>query len=455
MSTSLSGHDSVSLSDVRGHTLRISVRAHVGVFVREVDLSVPAVSAISEMLPEITELCGAPQITRPWRASTAAGQGIDMAVPLHATGLTHGSVIILSPAEPVDAPILRDSAEALVVHSRGSGAAGALTGAAAVGSILVVVLLLPFIGVPYALAAGAGTALLVLIWFRRRTLLAPVITLLAAASAATFVLGGSAPVPGVEWAWVVLAATGTTVATLTLLSALGAVGSRFLAATATAALLVSVCCLGFAVPAGSATPTPVSVVAALGVVAGLVAISATPSLATTLAGLEVPRLPTAGQDLSIADGNQPDVDVRARCAGLLADGMALGTAAVMVPSLLAFSWVGGLGPQLLALATAGATVLHAARYRPTVPAYSLAVTAFAGMAGAVLAAATQPTTATVLIAAATVIALTTAVGWAGRVSTVEPTTAVWWERMEIASIVAALPLAAWVGGLFALVRGLG
>lgn len=452
MSTSLSGHDAVSLSDIRGHTLRISVRVHVGVFVREVDLSVPAVSAISEMLSEITELCGAPQITRPWRASTVAGRGIDMSVPLHASGLTHGSVIILSPAEPVDAPILRDSAEALVVHSRGSGAAGALTGAAAVGSVLVAVLLAPFIGAPPALAAGAATALLLLIWFRHRTLLALVVTLLASASAATFVLGDLAltPTAGAEWAWVILAAAGAALASLALLSALGAAGTRFLAAAATCAILVSISCLGFTLRAGSP-----SAVAALGVVAGLVAISATPSLATTLAGLGVPRLPTAGQDLSIADGHQPDVDLRARRAGLLADGMALGTAVVMVPSILTFSWAGGIGPQLLALATAGATVLHAARYRPTVPAYSLATTAFAGLAGAVVAAVSQPTTATLIIAAATVLILTTSVGWASRVSTVEPTTAVWWERVEIVSIVAALPLAAWVGGLFALVRGLG
>lgn len=441
---------STSLSDVRGHTIRLSVRIHVGVFVREIDLSLPAVSAISEMLPEITQLCGAPQITRPWRASTAAGQAIDMAVPLHATGLTHGSVIILSPAEPVDAPILRDSAEALVVHSRGSGAAGALTGAAAVGSVLVVILLAPFFGPSVGLAAGAATALLVLIWFRHRTLLAPVVVLLASAAAATFVLGDVSAAQDVEWAWVILAAAGTALACLALLGVLRAAGIRFLAAATTFMVLASIACLGFTLRADS----PVAV-AALGVVAGLVAISASPSIATTVAGLSVPRLPTAGQDLSVADGNQPDVDSRALRAGLVADGMALGTAAVMVPSILIVAASGGLGPQLLSLATAGATVLHSARYRPTVPAYCLAATALSGLAGAAIAAAVSPTTATLIIGVSTTVLTLSAVGWATRVSTIQPTTAVWWERLEIAAIVAALPLAAWVGGLFALVRGLG
>lgn len=439
------------------HTLRISVRVHVGAFHREVDLSLPATSAIAELLDEVLAFCEAPRISRPWRATTAAGMPLDMTLPLHRTPLEHGSVLVLTPAEPVDAPIIRDSAEALVTQTTGGGAHGALSAAAALGSVLLSVLLSGFIGWPPALLAGAAVALVTLSWQRKRMSLAPVAVSLSTAAAITFVTSSTSstvPQTPAEWAWTVLAACGTALLVVAVTAALRAIPLRLLAAVITTALLAAASCLGFLLPATDQV-SPFAPMGALALVLGIIVLALAPGLVAGLAGLRVPQLPTAGEDLSVADEVQPDVDARARRARLLADGVSAGAAAVLVVSVLLVGWLGGLGPQLLALSVAGATVLHSARHRSVVPAWSLALVALASLSAAVLAAYQSPSTTTLVIGALTVLALVTAVLWAGRVRAIEPTTTAWWERLEVAAIIASFPLAAWVGGLFALIRGLG
>lgn len=430
------------------------MRIHVGGFHREVDLSIPASSAVAEILDEVLAIAEAPRISRPWRASTVAGLNVDMSLPLHLTELGHGSVLVLTPAVPIDAPIIRDSAEALVAQTTGGGARGALSTAAALASVLLSALLAPTIGWPGALAAGAAALLVLLIWQRHRTELSPVVVGLSTAAATLAVTGGEQPTAASEWAWLLLAAVGTTLLGLVVVAALGAIATRVLACMATVALLLAASCLGVLLPS-SVPGFPVAAIASVAVVTGLVAIAASPSLVTTLAGLRVPQLPTAGQDLSIADGNQPDVDDRALNARRLADGVSLGTAIVLVIAALAVGTTGGLAAQLLTLAVAGATVLHAARHRSPVPAWSLAAITLASLAAVVLAALVTPTITTLIIAGLSVVALFTAPLWASRVHTVDPTTVVWWERLELAALILCFPLAAWVGGLFALVRGLG
>lgn len=188
----------------------------------------------------------------------------------------------------------------------------------------------------------------------------------------------------------------------------------------------------------------------------LALVSFGPGVAAKAAGLHVPALPTAGQDLTISDAAQPDVQHRARRAGRLTDGMAVGAALIAVPAALLTGWHGGLWPQLLCVTVAGAVLMHAARHRSPAPGWSLAVIGLSACAGTALAAVRgEQHPATVALAAAAALAALTAVLWAPRVRELEPTTMAWWERAEFLAVLACLPLAVHVTGLFGVIRGLG
>src|SRR5699024_7535458 len=98
-------------------SVRVTVRCHVGEFRKEADLALPASSSFNEMITEVTDLVGAPSVSRPWRISTAGGRLVDPSAPLSATQLVDGSVVLLSPSEELPAPVIRDSAEALIASS--------------------------------------------------------------------------------------------------------------------------------------------------------------------------------------------------------------------------------------------------------------------------------------------------------------------------------------------------
>lgn len=420
------------------HSLRLTTRLHVGGFHREIDLTLPTSSAIAEVLPEVLELAEAPQITRPWRASTVGGKALDMSSPLAETGLHHGHVLVLTPAEPVDAPIVRDSAEALVAHSSGRGAVGGLTAAVITGAIMAITLLNSYVELEWALLAGAVLAVMSA---RQHPLLALPIAALVAYACARLVTGGSlidAPT------WALITAASAALVTLAVLGLVGAVGTR------TAGGIGAASAIAYAASIGALLSFEAAAASAL--VAGVALVTCTPGLVTTLAGLEVPRLPTAGQDLAVADGNPPDTDERARRAGRIHDGMSIGTAAGMLVALGYLASLDGWAPLLLSLAIAGATILHAARHRRLVPAWALSAVGLGALLAAAEAAASD--LAAVIVGMVALVAVT-AGRWADHIRTMAPTTAAWLERAEFVAVIAVLPLAGWVGGLFALIRGLG
>lgn len=431
------------------HVLRLTVRVHVGAFHREVDLSVPAGSTLADVAPEILDLCAAPQITRPWRATTAAGLPIEQSVALQHSPLDHGSILVLTPAEPVDAPIVRDSAEALVAElGDGHGAFGAAQLATVTGVLALTAIAALFLPLAGAFATGAGAAGAIVIWRRDAHLVALAAVIAAGAAAAAYV----DPTFWTGSGWAAVAGAGAAGLTALLGAALRAVGTRALAAVLTAALLLL---LGAAGDLLDWLPSAAAPAAAV-LLGCLALVSFGPGVAAKAAGLHVPALPTAGQDLTISDAAQPDVQHRARRAGRLTDGMAVGAALIAVPAALLTGWHGGLWPQLLCVTVAGAVLMHAARHRSPAPGWSLAVIGLSACAGTALAAVRgEQHPATVALAAAVALAALTAVLWAPRVRELEPTTMAWWERAEFLAVLACLPLAVHVTGLFSVIRGLG
>ncbi len=442
------------------HVLLLTIRFQIGTYLREADVALPAGSTLAEVIPEIVTLVGAPRITRPWLATTAAGTPLDPAVPLHQTPLDHGAVVVLSPRHEGRLPVIRDAAEALAesdvdADTRGLATAGAVTG-------VLSFLILAGTRLPWsqALALAAGAALLLLLARREVRVLAPVICLLAAGAAVAAVLETARPeelTAPHTLGWAALSAAAVTAAVLALLIVLRGTGPRTAAATATLLGLTAVGSAGMFLPTHAADPAVAA--AALVIATGVVLIGQLPDLVIRIAGLRVPRLPTAGQDLGVSDaggsGDRGDVDGRSRYARRLHDGAALGAAGMLAPALLTIGFHGGGFAQALCVATLGAVVLHAARHRQAVPAWSwMSVGLIACLAGAW--AATDPGhPAQWVPALVSAAAALTAPLWVPRVPEAEPTSVLWWERAESLALAASLPLAAHLTGLFVLIRGLG
>lgn len=438
------------------HVLRLTVRFQVGAYHREADLALPAASTLADAVPEIVALVGAPRISRPWQAMTAAGAALDPAVPLHETRLDHGSVVVLTPRHEAQSPVVRDAAEALAESAgeadpAGLAAAGAVAGVAAV--LAVGAALLP---ASQALAAAALAAVSVLVLRPGTRVLAPVAVLSAGLAAGAAVFEAAHPEEVTRPAtagFAALAAAAASAVTVLLTVAVNGVGARTAAASAAAVGMGVVAAAGALLPTHAARPGTAS--AALVLAAGVLLMGQLPGLAARGAGLRVPRLPTAGQDLAVADAGQPDVDARARRARRLHEGAVLGVSSAMLPALVLVGVHGGGFAQALCVSVAGAVLLHAARHRQAVAAWSwLAVGLTAGV-GAAVAAADPGHPVQWAVALLVTAAGLSAPVWASRVPDLEPTAVVWWERTESLALAAALPLAAHLAGLFLLIRGLG
>lgn len=205
----------------------------------------------------------------------------------------------------------------------------------------------------------------------------------------------------------------------------------------------------------------------------MILLAGAPSFTTHLVGLKVPQLPTAGQDLNVSDSVQDDVDQRADRAGLAYEGVCIGAAAAGLPALALLAvmpvsstnLVAVLFAQLLCVALAGATVLHAVRHARVVSSWALTGLAVAATAVAAIYAARSWSTLTTsppwsiwvlsALAVGVLAAMVSTPLWASKVALAAPTTIAWCERAETLAIAACLPLAAHVAGIFLLIRGLG
>lgn len=438
------------------HVLRLTVRFRVGAFQREADVSVPASSSLAEAIPEIVSLVGAPRISRPWQARTAGGTSLDTGVALHHTPLEQGAVVVLTPRHVTPPAVVRDAAEALAevgpdLSPQGLAAAGALVGVGMVFALVVTV-------APFSLAAGAAvTAAVSLLVLRPglRSLALPTV-LLAAGAAAAAVLEVTRPeelsAPP-TWGWAALVGVAAGAVALGALVVLRWAGPRTAAGVATVLAGATVAGAGAFLPAHLTPPGVAS--AALVATAGVVWVGQLPGVAVRSAGLRVPRLPTAGQDLGVADELPTDTTDRARRALRLHEGSAVGAAFLLVPTLLFLGYGGGVTAQALCTAVAGAVLLHAVRHRQTVAARAWAGVGLAACAGAVLAAPTPGHPVQWVVAGVVAGACLSAPLWAQRVPLLEPTTLVWWERAESLAVAASLPLSAHLAGFFLLIRGLG
>lgn len=392
----------------------------------------------------------APQIDRPWRASTAAGAPLEMHAPLHQLKLFDGAFITFHPEEPPTPPVVRDAAESLTAAAAGARETRGLDLAAGVvGACAIAALVSKAAPLPMAIFAGAAL-LLVTAVLRASGMLFLLATAGVSAAVGAWVAGPPRQwFGGTDVALGALGASATAAAAIAAGASVGLAAPAGVAAVLTCAVLTATGAIGAWLP-GALAP------AALTVLGGVCLVAATPRLATRAAGLEIPRIPTAGEEFSSADGYQADVDARSERAVALAAAISCAVAGCAIPALVACAWRGGGWAFAFSLATAGAFGLHTLRHHYPLPRLALGAVTLAGIAGCVLAVVRTPGAHPAMVAVAAVAAACAADTplWLPRLPKLEPTTVVWFERAEAAAIIAVIPLAVQLTGVFAAIRGL-
>lgn len=441
------------------HIMRLVLRIHVGAYRREADVAIPVGSSIGEVLEELTLLMEAPRISRAWQAMSAAGTPIDLATPLATSGLSQGDVLVLTPHSEHPRVVVRDAAEALSDRDPDAPGHGPrINGGVAFGTFLGVLGLLLFscaapirLVPPVALGLAALVVLVIISWRRDLRSLGSLFMLLCAATAGSYVLGDSDP-DLINYAWALCSAAGFGLAAILPLIGLGVAGAR----QTTALAMLSVEILLGALTA--ATSGRLIAGAGLMVAFGLVMISMIPRLAALIAGLKVPTLPSAGQDLAISDTPDPQVTTKARQALDLQAGLHAGNAVATSLGLVVIAAItGGPFTQALGLCACVAVLFHALRHRGAIATWSLGVLGAVAL-GSSLWSALSPEMGHILqfvIGALCIGGCLTLVLWAPLLKNIQPTTIVWLERSETLALAACLPLAAHVAGLFSSIRGLG
>ena len=427
------------------HIVRVTVRISVVAFHRDIDVTLPTSSTLSEVLPELARLVELPEVHRPWQATTAGGAVLDMHTPLYALKLHDGATVALRPQEPTPPPVVRDAADALAGAAESARQVRGLDAAATFAGLAAVLLLARvFAPWPVALGAVALLALAVASIGRSRAAFAAV-PLLAGLAAGAWVAGGGGDPSSLG--------LGALAGLLAAAVAVGIGVALGLAGAAQVAFTSAVCVLAGAGAVGVWLPGPLAP-PALTVLTGVLGVMATPGAATRAAGLTVPRVPTAGEEFDRSDDYQHDVDTRSAAAATIASAISAAIAACCVPALFWLGRAGGAWTFAFCLGVAAALVVYASRQHWSVPRACLTAVALSAVIAAAAAAAQTGHPACIAVAALAALAAAATVAWAPRVPDVEPTTIVWFERAEIAATIAVIPLAVHLTGLFDMIRGL-
>lgn len=432
------------------HVVRLTVRVSVASVHRDIDVTLPTSSTLAEVLPELARLIDIPQVHRPWEATTVAGAPLNMHTPLHKLKLFDGSVVALHPVEPPSPPVVRDAAESLTTTAEQAGDVRGLDVIAGVlGAAGVAAMAGAYVSLPAALLL-ATLALAVLALTVRSRPLYWFVPAFAAAAAGLWVAG-----PRSEWVDATDAAIGATAAVLTVLVMITVGASLRLVSPAVAAFYITASALMGVGAAGVWLREPLAP-AALVVLAGVLTVMGTPGISSRLAGLQIPRIPTAGEEFEASDGYQLDVDERSANAIAIAGAMSCAVALCTIPALLYAGWQGGGWVITFALATAGAVALHSTRHHYPRARVALSLMSLAAVVAVVLAVVRDPSPHPLMLvlAALLILGVGTAPLWSPRLPEIEPTTVVWLERAEAAAIIAVIPLAVHLTGAFAMIRGL-
>lgn len=491
------------------HRIRLILRVHTGDLRRELELAVPSTACLGEIFPEVLGLTEISATDHSWQFSTALGLPLSPTTPLELMPIKHGDVVVMEPRQSYPAPVVRDCADAIgdvagdveltapvSIASWILGVA-ALTAlgvhcqiplwsiAAVIAALGAVLLVWSSLNITLSVTTVVGTALATYLLVLQGSVRASVEGNLQGSSGSnlrggqtpssssdlsapeTSVTGVASALPQEATQWqdhglALLCAAGAAVLVVSVLAAMRRLPLKLSTALITAGAFGI---MGAGVLAWSGKPlTAGSVLLLVSLVGSLKA----PALAIALAGVPLPVLPAAGEDLSVSDrsdgadgsdsNSQESIHDTAARATALHAGLMSAVGAMATISCFIIAVHGGLYAQSTCLAAAGAFILHALRHRQSVPVWSLLAPGLSSVAG--IALGSQPPggvqdTISLVLGILGALTLVTVPLWVARLREITPTTQMWLERAETLCIAALIPLSAQVAGLFYLIRSLG
>ncbi|MBN9644032.1 hypothetical protein JZY06_05280, partial [Corynebacterium sp. CCM 8862] len=219
--------------------------------------------------------------------------------------------------------------------------------------------------------------------------------------------------------------------------------------------ITTVGCLGCLTAVfGTVATTPQQFLAGTTAVA-LITVVLSPTVCVHLAGLGVPALAPAGEQMPDPPTAGDGTETKAETAVGFLTGITAGAAAAGAPAIAFVGWHGGPVAAALCIAVAGGLALHTDRLRTAAGRWALHVwtlSAVAGLIGNTLVNGHEHLWVLAAGVAATAIVYS-ACAWAPYVRELSPPMIRHLERLEVVCIAVAIPLAAHLSGLFTAIRG--
>jgi type VII secretion integral membrane protein EccD len=433
-----------------------------------VDLALPADVPIIDLLPMLLQYAGESHDDGGgrhggWKLERVGHGELDGGRTLRSLDVADGEVLrLVGREQQTVAPVFDDIVDAIATERRSRIDARSINPGVGAGAIVAAMtaaaLTLLFREVSVADAYVAGAAALALLGLATATMKGVgdriVATATATAGVPFAVICGLDAVPDGIGRWgVLLGASLALVYTLVAALALGT-GTVVFSAIATTALLTA----GSALVGGLSHVTPVRVVAGTIAVA-LAALSMLPRLAVRLARLPLATVPTSSEELQSTDdmGDIDDVTARARVAGEYLTGTQIGCAATIGFCAMALAVHASPLSVALAATAVAAMALRARSVAGLGARVALVVSAVASglLAAVVLVLGRRDGNGVGLLVvefAAGLLALL--LSTSGRRRRVSPQTLRLIDFVEAAVVVAVVPLAVGVMGLYSVLRHL-
>ena len=489
----------------------------------QVAIEVPARSCLAEVLDDIIDAVGAPELSISWQARTPLGQPVDAGMPLGELGLVSGDCIVLMPHNGAQGTILKDAAESLVdvasvpapsplgvptLVAACLAAAALLSGGARRVASAVADSDVAVTSTASALLAGGCLLFALVTWLlsvratqKDRQHYAPAMVLAGAtvayAAAAAWVMvggyttfseaascsfgaGGLVPcrAPESTVGYSVIAACAATCGASILVvvahpPALSAVRLgpfvsdhqrqaersiarrivMWVAAASSAASVGLLSSWAWFLPHASVTS-----VAAVCEAVSLVMLVILAHVSIRFAGLKLPTLPGPGTDIEHCEDIQPDADEHAERATAIHSGAIAGVCAVAIWGCvrIGLDSAGGF-PQALVVCVGAAIGLHSVRHSDRLSQWLLWCWATSTIVASALVAAHSPQSLSLWAWVPPILmcfGALTHTRWAGVLDRLSPTTIAWLERLETLALVACIPLALHLAGVFEMLRSM-
>ncbi|QDZ42056.1 type VII secretion integral membrane protein EccD [Corynebacterium sp. sy039] len=460
------------------HYLRAHIRFNLGTDIEAIrkghDCALPASSSLAEALPEILRLCDALESSTQWQAHTASGKPIDLFTPLVHTGLEHGAIIVLSPQEQYFSPISKDAAEALADYAQTISTAHlqhtlvtALYGGFLAFALFVFLLPIPI--APFSRLLAVGLCGLSLCSWKHTSSLLTFSCLSTAIGVFSILIQ--------EKIFLISAPHAGLAVLLASLSALLCIGIAIVAGkihiTHAAAVASFFFLMAGSSPAAFLVLSPFDAaphalpwlrnICALGLGNALITTMYTPNIAMLVAKIRIPRLPSAGQDLSLSD-EENTIDDANNCANAidnahaLVAGITIGTSVFICICALSLSFYADSFSQALTTTLGLALLLHAHRFISAITTWAMWLSGLSCLLSSIHATQFEnPISMVAAIIPVLVIICFSLYSLRSKQRDLyfQPTTIVWLERCESLSIAACLPLCAHLAGVFSFIRSLG